>query len=111
MSDSTDFIPNEADINVTPAYFQQGVKNLADTSENKDKRIEIVTQARGSVDDYEGRYDGQRAERVENEQGVWNSIDAMWRSGLNKTAREVENVHGANTPDDLSRANTGSTLL
>ena len=33
MSDATDFIPKEADIEVNEAYFQTGVKNFADNED------------------------------------------------------------------------------
>jgi len=104
MSTSQDFVPNEAEIEVTPALFNTGVVNLA---ENED----ITGQVIMCVHDYEARYTGQREEWDRDTDGIWNLQDAMWRCGLNDAAVQSEKQHGANEPDEWERAKVGSTLL
>jgi hypothetical protein len=104
MSTATNFIPNDAEIEVNEAYFQTDVKNFA-TNE------EIETQSRGCVQDYEARFKGQRAPWDSTDTGIWNLQDAAWSSWLNDTAVQNQKFRGANEPDEWERAKLGSTLF
>jgi hypothetical protein len=104
MPDAENFIPTEAKIEVEPAYFQQDVKNLA---KDDDIRAMVID----TVDQYEARYVGQRAEWDKETSGIWNLQDAMWRSGLNDSAIQSQKHIGANEPEVWERAKTGSTLF
>ncbi len=104
MADAQDFIPNEADIDVQVAYFQDNVKNLA---ENED----ILGPAVISVQDYEARFVGQRDTYIDESTGIWNQQDGYFRSGQNDAAVQGMKHNGANEPDVWERAKVGSTLF
>jgi len=104
MATSKDFIPSEAEIEVTPALFLDGVKNLSTDEDITNYTIQCIHE-------YYARYEGQREEWDRDTDGIWNLQDAMWRCGLNDAAVQSEKHNGANEPDEWERAKVGSTLL
>jgi hypothetical protein len=104
MSTAKDFIPKEAEIEVVPANFQDGVANLAFNDD-------ISEQVTACVHEYEARFSSQREGWDDETDGIWNLQDAMWRCAINDAAVQSEKKHGANEPDEWNRARVGSTLL
>jgi hypothetical protein len=104
MADATDFVPKDADIEVNKAYFLDDVKNFA-----SDK--EIVSQTLQTVDEYDSRFQAQREMFAQESDGLWNQMDAAYRSFINDSAVQSMKKVGANEPDEWERAKIGSTLF
>lgn len=102
MADAQDFVPTEAEIEVSTAYFQDGVKNFADDEE-------IVSKMKHTVDDYDSRFVSQRDAWMNEEEGIWPQCDAAFRSLTNDSAVQSMKKFGANEPDTWERAQTGTT--
>ena len=102
MANATDFIPQEAEIEVTPAYYIDDVKNLASDEE-------IVSQIKQTVDEYDTRFTSQREEYTSEDSGLWNQMDAAFRSWVNDSSVQTQKQYGANEPDDWERAKIGTT--
>lgn len=104
MATNQDFVPREAEIDVLPAYFQDGVKNFASDEE-------IVSNVLQSITQYEGRFIGQRHAFITENTGIWNLQDYAFRCGLNDASTQSQKSKGANEPDKWERAKIGSTLF
>ena len=102
MSNATDFIPQDAEIEVTPAYYIDDVKNLAGDED-------IVGQIKQTVDEYDNRFLSQREEYTTEDTGLWNQCDAAFRSWVNDSSVQSQKQFGANEPDDWERAKIGTT--
>ena len=103
MADAQDFIPTEAKLEIDPAYFIDGVENLAGIED-------IETPLRVSISDYENRFITQREGWAEDTTGIWNQCDAAFRSFANDSSVTAQYTKGTNDSDS-PRANVGSTLF
>ena len=92
MSTAENFIPQDAELEINPAYYLDNVKNFAD---NEDIAGQIVQ----SVSEYNNRFISQRAAFAQEDRGIWNMADAAWRSWVNNSASQSEKKFGANEPD------------
>ena len=112
MPDSTDFIPQEAKIEVIAPSFQEDVENFA-----MDEEISPLVAA--TISDYEERFQRQRHAYIgtgaasgtggsSDGRGLWNLMDWAFRSCINDTATQAEKSIGANEPDTWERAKTGT---
>jgi hypothetical protein len=117
MADATDFIPQEAKIEVEKAYFLDDVKNLADIDEVGEEskkgelRSDIISQIKQSTDEYENRFLAQQESYITEDDGLWNQMDSNFRCGVNDSSVQSQKRKGANEPTVWERAKTSSTLF
>ena len=102
MANATNFIPQEADIEINPAYFIDDVENLASDED-------IVGQIKQTVEEYDSRFTSQREEYAAEDSGLWNQMDAAFRSWVNDSSVQTQKQYGANEPDEWERAKIGTT--
>jgi len=102
MANSKDFVPTKAKIDVTPAYFLDGVENLADNKE-------IVDEIRTTIGDYDRQFTSSRTDWADDSTGLWNQMDAAFRSFINNGSVKAQSHLGVNQREDSERARIGTT--